>query len=180
MPQNPMTGKTDRHLLSEGELMKFRIEQARQRRGEVKRGKQRVSGSADTAESEGSVPGPSPLGLSALKTLTLHSGESSAAHTPADSPDDNPRLLLPEGEEPALPSAQKARKVPKPSKSKCSFWIILQHPPLSFWQVSWSRYQQSPGCSNRRTGSSRAPRASHRRLATTGAMQRGSLLWSVG
>jgi hypothetical protein len=123
MPLNPKTGKTDRRTLSESELLEFRVKQAEERQTGIKRGKQRASGSVDT-ESESSAPAPSPLGqLSALKKLTLDSGGSSAANTPADSPEDAPRLLLPEDEEPAPPSAQKARQAQKhldgKSSSKC-------------------------------------------------------------
>jgi hypothetical protein len=135
MPLNPKTGKTDRRTLSASELLEFRVKQAEEQRTEVQRGKQRASGFADAAESDGSAPNPSPLDqISAMNRLTLDSGGSSAANTPADSPHGDPQPLLPVDEEPAPPSAskaRKARKAPKPSQSKCPS-NFLQHPPLSF------------------------------------------------
>jgi hypothetical protein len=114
MPHNPETGKTDRRARSKAELLEFRLKQAEQPASEVKRGKRRAQDSPDACESEGS--GPSPLEpLASLRGLTLDSGGSSPANTPAVSP----TTALPEN--PAPPPAPKARKALKRSAGKPLF-----------------------------------------------------------
>jgi hypothetical protein len=107
VPINPDTGKTDRRALSETEIMDFRIKMMEEARSEVRRGKQRARDSPDAGESEGSGPTPSPLAR--LGELTLESGGSSAADTPADSPSILPQPALPERPAPAPPSSSKTR-----------------------------------------------------------------------
>lgn len=82
MPSNPETGRTDRRAKTAAELLEFRLKQVDLR--EAKRGKQRASNSPDTGEPEGSGLSPSPL--AGIGMLTLSSGGSSAAHTPAEMP----------------------------------------------------------------------------------------------
>lgn len=89
MPQNPSTGKTIRHAMSRAEILEYRLKQTDEPSAPsaVKRGKRRARNSPDAGESEGSGLAPSPLAtLSGLGGLTLDSGGSSAADTPADSP----------------------------------------------------------------------------------------------
>jgi hypothetical protein len=87
MPVNPATGKTVRKLLSEAELTEFRIKQTKEARAEIEKGKQPAGDPPDAGTPEDSGLVPSPLaGLSALGSLTLESGGSSAGNTPSDSP----------------------------------------------------------------------------------------------
>jgi hypothetical protein len=116
MPQNPSTGKTDRRALSKTEILEFRRKQTEQQRAEVKRGKRRARGSPDAGESEGSGLLPSPLAtLANLGSLTLDSGGSSAANSPADSPATIAQPPLLERPAPAPPSAPKTHDASKPS-----------------------------------------------------------------
>src|SRR5258708_2396496 len=99
MPQNPATGKTDRHAMTESKLQEYRCNL-------VKKGKQPARNSPDAGEPEGSGLAPLPsllVPLAGLGTLTLDSGPSSAANTPAVNP--APSL------QPALPD----RPAPPPS-----------------------------------------------------------------
>jgi hypothetical protein len=116
VPINPDTGKTDRRALSETEIMDFRIKMMEEARSEVRRGKQRARDSPDAGESEGSGPTPSPLAR--LGELTLESGGSSAADTPADSPSILPQPALPERPAPAPPSSSKTRDTSGKSSPK--------------------------------------------------------------
>ena len=121
MPLNPKTGKTDRRLLSEAELLEFRLKQAKESRAQVKKGKQRARNSpeAEAGDSEGSGPAPSPLQtLAGLGTLTLDSTGSSVANTPADSPSILPQLPLPEHSALAPPSGPRARYTAKSSAGR--------------------------------------------------------------
>ena len=121
MPLNPKTGKTDRRLLSEAELLEFRLKQAKESRAQVKKGKQRARNSpeAEAGDSEGSGPAPSPLQtLAGLGTLTLDSTGSSVANTPADSPSILPQPPLPERSAPAPPSGPRARYTAKSSAGR--------------------------------------------------------------
>jgi hypothetical protein len=107
MPKNPRTGKTDRRARSEAQYLEYRIKQAEDWGSEVKRGKRPARDSSDPGESEGSGPAPSPLAVTAgLGVLSLDSGGSSAADTPADTPPTLPQLPSPLRPSPAPPEAQ--------------------------------------------------------------------------
>src|SRR5258708_15648361 len=104
MPQNPMTGKTNQHAMTESELQEYRCNL-------VKKGKQPARNSPDASEPEGSGLAPSPsllAPLAGLATLTLDSGSSSAANTPVASPAVSLQQALPERPSPA-PSAPSTR-----------------------------------------------------------------------
>jgi len=130
MPDNPATGKTDRRAKSKQELFQYRKEQADIRaqakqeevakRAKVKIGKQRARNSADSGEAEASASA-SPLELAGLRTLTLESGDSSAANTPADSPG---ALLQPPS--PRRPS----RHIPKRLAGEFVYRLSLTAPAL--------------------------------------------------
>jgi len=133
MPVNRKTGKTDRRTLTEEELFKFRTEQVGERHAaEVKRGKQPARGSPDGGEPEASVSVPSPLyPLASLGALTLESGGSSAADTPADTPPTLPMPPLPE--RPASPPSKsskssKARRASKRPASKSTSYPSMTAP----------------------------------------------------
>jgi hypothetical protein len=94
MPNNPATRKTDCHIKSREELFKWCKNQVNAKAKEekvakcaakVKIGKQHACNSADSGKAEASALA-LPLELASLQTLTLESGNSSAANTPADSP----------------------------------------------------------------------------------------------
>src|SRR5713226_10758497 len=110
MPQNPATGKTNQHVMTESELWEYRCNL-------IKKGKQPACNSPDAGEPEGSGLAPLPsllVPLAGLGTLTLDSRSSSAANTPADSPTASlqPALL----EHPALaPSAPSTHNTSKSS-----------------------------------------------------------------
>ena len=110
MPPNPKTGKTDRRAKTEAELLEFHLNQVKLR-AEVKRGKQRASDSPDSGEQEGSGLSPSPL--VGIGMLTLSSGGSSAAHTPAEIPTTLPQPPLPDRQALAPTSNPITRSTPK-------------------------------------------------------------------
>src|SRR5216684_1447315 len=115
MPQNPVTGKTDRHMMTQSELWEYHCNL-------VKKGKQPAHNSPNTGEPEGSGLAPLPsllVPLAGLGTLTLDSGSSSAANTPADSPTASLQPALPERPAPA-PSAPSTRNTSKSSAGKSS------------------------------------------------------------
>lgn len=87
MPQNPKTGKTDRHPPTEEDFLEFRIKQAEEKRAAGdKKGKRRTRKSPGGGEPEASDSVPSPSqSLVAMQGLTLESGGSSPGNTPADS-----------------------------------------------------------------------------------------------
>ena len=96
MVPNPGTGKTDRRMLEEEYILKHRIEQTEElRRAGIKKGKRRARGSPDGGEPEGSgvILSPSAV-LSALGSLALESGGSSAIDTPSISPASLPQPSL--------------------------------------------------------------------------------------
>ena len=113
MPMNPKTNKTDRHRLPQQELLDFRIKQKAERHmAALKKGRQHARDLPDAGEPEPSVPVPSPLApLTGLGVLTLDSGMSSAADTPAKSP-----TTVPQHPSPAPSTAPKAagKSAPKP------------------------------------------------------------------
>ena len=87
MPQNPKTGKTDRHLPTEEDFLEFHIKQAEEKHAAGdKKGKRCTRNSPGAGEPEAldSVPSPS-QSLVAMQGLTLESGGSSSGNTPADS-----------------------------------------------------------------------------------------------
>jgi hypothetical protein len=87
MPRNPSARKTDRRVLPQEDILEFRIRQMEETQTAVKKGKRRARDLPGPGESDGSRLSPSPLAtLSGLGGLTLDSGGSSAAGTPADSP----------------------------------------------------------------------------------------------
>jgi hypothetical protein len=105
--------------MSEAELLDFCVKQAKESGTQVKKGKQRACDSPEVGKSESSGPAPSPLAtLAGLGMLTLDSGGSSAANTPADSPATLPQPPLPERAAPAPPSGHKTRHPVKPSAGK--------------------------------------------------------------
>src|SRR5258707_14609677 len=113
MPQNPATGKTDQHVMTESELREYHCNL-------VKKGKQPACNSPDAGKPEGSGLAPSPsllAPLAALGTLTLDSGSSSAANTPVDSPAVSLQPALPKRPAPA-PSAPSTRNTSKSSAGK--------------------------------------------------------------
>jgi len=128
MPVNPKTGKTDRRVLTKAELFEFRTKQVEKRHAaEAKRGKQRVRNSPDAGKPEASAPIPSSLKpLTALGTLALKRGRSSAAKTPADSPATFPEPPLPDLPAPAPSKAPKARRA-----SQCSGGFMAEVPSTS-------------------------------------------------
>src|SRR5437899_1879806 len=94
MPDNPAIGKTDHYAKSREELFKWHKNQVNAKAKEeevakcaakVKMGKQHTHNSANSGEASASASA-LPLELASLWTLTLESGDSSAANTPADSP----------------------------------------------------------------------------------------------
>src|SRR6266478_838684 len=93
MPPNSKTGRTDHCAKSEAKLLQFHLNQV-QLHAEAKRGKQHASNSPDSEEPEGSGLSPSPL--AGIEMLTLSSGRSSAAHTPAEIPTAFPQPPLPD------------------------------------------------------------------------------------
>ncbi|KAN0121379.1 hypothetical protein V8E52_003275 [Russula decolorans] len=111
MPRNPSTRKTDRCVLPQEDILEFRIRQMEEMQTAVKKGKRRAHDSPGPGKSDSSWLSPSPLAtLSGLGGLTLDSGGSSAAGTPADSPATLlPQPTLPEHPAPAPPSAPKTR-----------------------------------------------------------------------
>ena len=120
MPTNPSTGKTYRRALSESEILDFRLKQLEESRPvKIKKGKGKGKGKGkrgtkDTSgagEPEGAAQSPV---LENLRMLTLESGGSSAAGTPADSPAALPPAL-PEPAPPASTSAPKTADAPGPS-----------------------------------------------------------------
>ncbi len=113
MPQNPTTGKTNRHAMTKSELWEYCCNL-------VKKGKQPARNSPDAGEPEGSGLAPSPsllAPLAGLGTLTLDSGSSSAANTPVDSPAASLQQALPECPAPA-PSAPSTCNTSKSSADK--------------------------------------------------------------
>ncbi len=87
MPLNPKTRRVDCHVLSKDQIQEFHIKQAKESHVKVKKGKQCAHDLPEASKSEGSGLAPSPLGsLAGLGALTLDSGRSSVANTPADSP----------------------------------------------------------------------------------------------
>lgn len=115
MPINPRTGRTDRRIKSEAQLLAFRLGQVRAR-AEVKRGKQRANDSPDSGNPEGSGLLPSPL--AAIGMLSLSSGGSSAAHTPAEMPIALPQPPLPDHRSLAPTSGLITRSASKRSAGK--------------------------------------------------------------
>ena len=111
MVPNPGTGKTDRRMLEEEYILKHRIEQTEElRQAGIKKGKQRARGSPDAGEPEGSGAISSPsAALSALGSLALESGGSSAVDTPSISPASLPQPSLPKVAAPSPPIAPTAR-----------------------------------------------------------------------
>lgn len=129
MPHNPGTGKTDRRAKSDAELLNLRPKQAGGSGTEVKKGKLRAQIFPGGDEPEDSGPAPSPLtSLVALGNLTLDSGESSPASTPADSPSTFPQPPLPERPAPAPPPVPKTQDASKPSASKFAFQPLSAAP----------------------------------------------------
>jgi len=96
MLPNLGTGKTDRHNLPIDSIREYRIKQteelrtkppAEKKRTGANKGKQHACGSPDAGEPEDSGLVPSPVAaLSALQSLTLESGASSAVGSPSNSP----------------------------------------------------------------------------------------------
>jgi len=87
MPQNPKTGKTDRHPPTEEDFLEFRIKQVEEKHAAGdKKGKQRTHKSPGAGEPEALDSVPLPLqSLVAMQGLTLESGGSSSGNTPANS-----------------------------------------------------------------------------------------------
>lgn len=144
MPQNPSTGKMDRRALSQAEILEFRLKQTEElltaaKGGRV--GRRCVRDLPEAGRSEGSGLSPSPLAtLSGLGGLTLDSGGSSTADTPADSPAALlPQATLPERPAAAPPSAPKTRGGSKHLGKSSSMLLIAA--PLSIQQVSRLRRQ---------------------------------------
>jgi hypothetical protein len=148
MPLNPLTRKTDRHQLTEEELRDFRERQvAGSSLAEAKRGKLPARGSPDGGKSEA----PSPLAtLAGLGALTLDSGRSSAADTPANSPCAlSQPPLLPERPSPVEPAPPSAPKTHGASKPKPSAGKSASKPPLAaLTQHSTGVTVEAPGTSN--------------------------------
>ena len=85
--RNEATGKADRHALPPDKLHAFCTKKiAEARSAAAKKGKQHAADSPGEDDPEGSGMAPSPLVVPLLSNLTLESGGSSAANTPADSP----------------------------------------------------------------------------------------------
>ncbi len=113
MPQNPVTGKTNQHAMTQSELREYHCNL-------VKKGKQPACNSPDAGKPEGSGLAPSPsllAPLAGLGTLTLDSGSLSAANTPVDSPTASLQPALLERPAPA-PSAPSTRNTSKSSAGK--------------------------------------------------------------
>lgn len=116
MPVNPNTGKTDRRALGQTEHLEHRrnLKQVEKAAVKVKKGKKRAPDSPGEREPEASGSASSPFTqLAALGSLTLDSGGSSSANTPADSPASVTQAPLPEGPVPApakTPTASKTSK----------------------------------------------------------------------
>jgi hypothetical protein len=105
--------------MSKAELLDFRIKQAKESGTQVKKGKQHTCDSPEVCESESSGPAPSPLAtLAGLGTLTLDSGGSFAANTPADSPATLPQPPLLESAAPVTLPGHKTRHPVKPLAGK--------------------------------------------------------------
>ena len=130
MPDNPATGKMDCQAKSKQELFQWCKEQADikaqakqeevAKYAKVKIGKQRAHNSANSGKAEASASA-SPLELAGLRTLTLESGDSSAANTPADSP----RALL----QPLSPRCP-SRHIPEHSAGEFVYRLSLTAPTL--------------------------------------------------
>jgi hypothetical protein len=116
MPHHPETGKLIRRRFTEAELLDFRLEQL-ESPSEVKRGKQKARNSPDDGGQGELVPSPL-ASISALGDLTLDSGGSSAANTPADSPSTLPRPPFSENPVQAQEKASKTHGAPKHSPGK--------------------------------------------------------------
>jgi hypothetical protein len=109
MPQNPSTGKTDRHILSEADHLKYRLKRAEADKdshanARVKKGKGRARDLPDSGKQE--APSPS-------KDLS----SSSHATTPTHSPVTSPQLTLPKRPAPTPPPAPLARTAAKKSSA---------------------------------------------------------------
>ena len=112
MVTDPRTGKTDRRMLEDDLILKHHIEQTEAlRRAGIKKGKQRARRPPDAGEPEGSgvVSSPSAM-ISALGSLALESGGSSAVDTPSLSPASLLQPSFPEVAAPSPPIASAARQ----------------------------------------------------------------------
>ena len=167
MPLNPETGKTIRRLMSNDEVLEFRLRQAAEEearaaeeeahaaeeeaRAEIRRGKRRADGSPDEGELEAPAVAPSPLvQLEGLGALSLDSGRSSAANTP----DDNIASL------PLPPSAHRSRETSGSSAGGASSNPILPAVDSSASQLFEPTH---PPASSRRRNMSQ-PRTFHGRI----------------
>lgn len=138
MPKNPLTGKTDRHMLSPDYILKFRLGELekerraeeqeekkgaeKERKAQVKKGKRRAHDSPDADEPETSRSVPSPLtALAGLEVLNLGSRTPSAANTPDNSPAIVSQPPLPERPAPTPSTSSKTRRPSKHSSSKLDF-----------------------------------------------------------
>jgi hypothetical protein len=134
------SGRTIRRPLSPGVYLSIRTKQAAgeleleepEAASEVTRGKRRARDSPDAADSEGSGPVPVMTELVGLKTLSLHSGNSSPANTPADGPTALPQPPLHARPDPAPPSVPSTSGVSKSLAGKLHpFPSPLCHLPLT-------------------------------------------------
>ena len=134
------SGRTIHHPLSPGVYLSIQTKQAAgeleleepEAALEVTCGKQRACDSLDAADSEGSGPVPVMMELVGLKTLSLHSGNSSPANTLADGPTALPQPPLRTCPDPAPPLVPLTSGVSKsPADKLRSFPSPLCHLPLT-------------------------------------------------
>jgi hypothetical protein len=140
MLPNPGTGKTDRHNLPIDSIREYRIKQteelrtkppAEKKRAGANKGKQRACGSPDAGEPEDSGLVPSPIAaLSALQSLTLESGASSAVGSPSNSPATLSQSSVPKVTAPSPPAARPCRaskRTPSASSLNPPVTVPTQH-----------------------------------------------------
>lgn len=146
VPQNSDTGRPDRHLMSEEEVLAFRKKQA-------------LLDEEGPEGPEGSGDSPSPLaGLSAFREMSLDAGPSpvSLTNTPGDSPAILPPVPLPEFAAPAPLSALETRGASKSPAGKSAPKPSVAAPA----QHSAGFAAEAPGPSNLLTPEYR-PQRSH-------------------
>jgi len=135
MLPNLGTGKTDCHNLPIDSIREYRIKQTEELRTKppaekkcagANKGKQRTCSSPDAGEPEDSGLVPSPIAvLSALQSLTLESGVSSAIASPSNSPATLSQSSVPKVTAPSPPAACPC------CVSKCTPSVSSLNPPVT-------------------------------------------------
>jgi len=135
MLPNLGTGKMDCHNLPIDSIREYRIKQteelhtkppAEKKHAGANKGKQRAYSSPDAGEPEDSGLVPSPIAvLSALQSLTLESGMSSAIGSPSNSPAILSQSSMPKVTTPSPPAA-----CPRHT-SKCTPSVSSLNPPAT-------------------------------------------------